>query len=176
MITEGTPMDKSLQSLFNLFTQSWRLSKDLRFLKDKKTRKEVCDLIKNVNYCNKTLYRYTYSDFGKIPTTKVGQTCYEPLLSTTEDENFVDTTLYKLAYNDHFADMHNPSPKRHVYCKIVLSSKDMKPCANPLGMKNCFLFSGVNSILTYFINVGDPTRISIAKSINAPCVHLTNLD
>ena len=119
MVAEGTPMDKPLQSFFNLFTKSWRLSKDLRFLKDKNTRKEVCDLIKNVNYCSKTLYRYTYSDFGKIPTTKVGQTCYEPLLSTTEDENFVDTTLYKLAYNDHFADMKTQSPQRHIYCKIV---------------------------------------------------------
>ena len=119
MIVEGTPMSKSLQSLFNIFTQSWRLSKDLRFLKDKNTRKEVCDLIKNVNYCNKTLYRYTYSDFGKIPTTKVGHTCYEPLLSTTENEPFVDSKLYKLAYNDHFADMKTQSPQKHVYCKIV---------------------------------------------------------
>ena len=119
MIAEGTPMSKSLQSLFNIFTQSWRLSKELRFLKDKKTRKEVCDLIKSVNYCNKTLYRYTYDDFGEIPTTKVGQTCYEPLLSTTENEPFVDSKLYKLAYNDHFADMKTQSPQKHVYCKIV---------------------------------------------------------
>ena len=119
MIVEGTPMDKSLQSFFNTFTQSWRLSKDLRFLKDKNTRKEVCDLIKDVNYCPKTLYRYTYSDFGKIPTTKVGQTCYEPLLSTTENEQFVDSTLYELVEHDYYMDMDRPYPLPHIYCKIV---------------------------------------------------------
>ena len=119
LLSEGTPMSKTLQNIFFIFTQSYRQSKDMRFLRSPVMRKQVCDLIETIEPCDKTLYRYTYGDYGNIPTTKVGHTCYEPMLSTTETEDWVDNKLYQLAGHDYWEKQKGFLPKDLVYCKIV---------------------------------------------------------
>ena len=55
-----------------------------------------------------------------------------------------------------------------------MSSSARNPCANPRGMKNCFLLSPVRRTDFHCPNVGEFARMSRAKSITEPCTTLTS--
>jgi len=83
----------------SVFTSNFKSSINLRYLDPEKDKKLIEEFI-NASECNHKLYRAGYIDQGNIWNTKEGSTCYEPVMSFSEDEKWVDITNRSHAYND----------------------------------------------------------------------------
>jgi len=87
-------------TFFDKWVRHWDNSQEQRFLLNKKERKDMIKFIESQDKCNEILYRATYLNYGNIENTPVGGTYYEPLISTSESERFVNKILKQNAdYN-----------------------------------------------------------------------------
>lgn len=82
------------------FTRNWRASKEMRFLDPEKDINIINEFV-NAEICDKELYRSTYTNHDrKLWWTKEGDTCYEPVISFSESEEWVNDYSNHLAAND----------------------------------------------------------------------------
>ena len=81
------------------FTTSDSYSNSLRFLHPEKDKQLIEEFI-NTKECKKPLYRASYIDHGRLWNTPEGGTCYEPVLSFSEAEDWIDILNKTHAIND----------------------------------------------------------------------------
>lgn len=85
---------------FKYFSTDYRESNAYRFLQYKQDREKMIEFIESQEKCDKTLYRKTYLDYGQSGNTPVGETYYEPLISTTESLGVANALLKSSADTD----------------------------------------------------------------------------
>lgn len=103
----------NLDSWIKEFTTDSYNADSLRFL-DIRDNYNIIEAFSNLDECNKELYRSTYADYGNIWNTNIGDVCYEPVMSFSEDEDYVDDITWIHALHDYY------DKKQYPLMKIIL--------------------------------------------------------